>query len=504
MVARSGQGRGNQVWPLAVRRMDLHLGPGKAPRTEYTLPPRRYRSLEFLYSAGFFVISVAVPLIANPIDMGIIELIWNALDEGQVGSLLDAGMRLALMNTVQDLPIYLGALSLAEVLARRYKDKPQVLYYAVPIATVPLVYWIVYRVHGVAYDFTMPAILGIAGVVYVLRLGSASPIKQKWKSLWIVTLLLSGFQWLSISPALTALGFGHGDVSLDLKVAASVLDAEPLLNTLSFMGASMMVISGLITSKFMIDYQAHIRLVQEEKRRSLQLERMRSEAMQARTYRELQVLVHDLRTPLTTIQGLASAMSGFSVSSVDARVHAQAISEAADRMDDMIGELLSGSARRPMSSAQFARRLAAHLPSEKTNRAVDMHIGSNLPQIEVNETRLVRAVANLVDNALDAGSSNVDIRFERKGEFLALSVVDDGPGLSEEELDQCWEEGFSTKSSSGLGLSFVNQVVKEHGGTVYIENRSAPENVDSSASGSCGPAGVRCVILIPEYDEGGV
>ena len=322
MVARSGQGRGDQVWPLAVRRMDLHLGPGKSLRTEYALSPRRYRSLEFLYSAGFFLLSVAVPLIANPIDMGIIELIWNALDEGQIGSLLDAGIRLALMNTVQDLPIYLGALSLAEVLARRYKDKPQVLYYAVPIATVPLVYWIVYRVHGVAYDFTMPAILGIAGVAYVLRLGSASPIKQKWKSLWIVTLLLSGFQWLSISPALTALGFGHGDVSLDLKVAASVLDAEPLLNTLSFMGASMMVISGLITSKFMIDYQAHIRLC---RRRSGGLFSWR---MRQRLCRP--ALTGNCRL-WSTIQDSANDHSGtgvsyvgVSVSSMDAKVNAQA------------------------------------------------------------------------------------------------------------------------------------------------------------------------------------
>lgn len=483
--------------------MNSHLAPKNDGGATCASLSRHYNWSELLHSAGFFVLSVIGPLIVNPIDFGIIELIWRALENDQVGPLLDAGIRLACMNTLQDLPIYLGALSLAEVLADRHKDKAILLSYALPIVTVPLVYWVVYRVHGVAYDFTMPAILGIAGVVFVLRLGSASPIKQKWKSLWIVALLLGGFQWLSISPALTALGFGHGDVSLDLKVAASVLDAENLLDLFSLIVASVMILSGLITSKFMIDYQAYIRLIQEEKRHSLQLERVRSEAVQARTYRELQALVHDLRTPLTTIQGLASAMSEFPMNPDDARIHAQTISGAADRMDDMIGELLSGSARRTMGSAQFARRVAAHLPSEKTNGAVGIHIGSNLPQIRVNETRLVRAVANLVDNALDAGSSHVDIRFARKGQFLEIAVEDDGPGLSDEELEDCWKEGFSTKDSSGLGLSFVKRVVEEHGGSVHISNRSAASATSPTREG-CEQVGVCCVILIPEAKEGEV
>lgn len=483
--------------------MDRHLASQNDGGAIRASPSRRYPPSELLYSAGFFVLSVLGPLIVNPIDFGVIELIWRALENDQVGPLLDAGIRLACMNTLQDLPIYLGALSLAEALADRYKDRAILLSYAIPIVTVPPVYWIVYRVHGVAYDFTMPAILSIAGVVFVLRLGSASSVKQKWQSLWTVALLLAGFQWLSISPTLTTLGFGHGDVSLDLKAAASVLNAENLLDLLSFIVASVMILSGLITSKFMIDYQAYIRLIEEEKRHSLQLERIRSEAVKARTYRELQALVHDLRTPLTTIQGLASAMSEFTVDPNDARVHSRTISEAADRMDDMIGELLSGSARRTMSSAQFARRVAAHLPSEKTNGAVRLSIGSDLPQIRVNETRLVRAVANLVDNALDAGSSHVDIRFARKCEFLEIAVEDDGPGLDEEEFEDCWKEGFSTKNSSGLGLSFVKRVVEEHGGSVQIGNRTAACATSSAKEGH-EPIGVRCVILIPKAKEGEV
>ena len=483
--------------------MDRHLAPKNNGGVTHASPFRGYRSSELLYCAGFFVLSVIGPWIVNPIDFGVIELIWRALENDQVGPLLDAGIRLACMNTLQDVPIYLGALSLAEALADRHKDKAILLSYAVPIITVPLVYWVVYRLHGVAYDFTMPAILGIAGVVFVLRLGSASSMKRKWQSLWIVALLLAGFEWLSISPALTTLGFGHGDVSLDLKTAASVLNAGNLLDLLSFIVGSVMILSGLITSKFMIDYQAYIRLMEEEKQRSLQFEQMRSEAVKARTYRELQALVHDLRTPLTTIQGLASAMSEFAVDPDDARVHSRTISEAADRMDDMIGELLSGSARRTMSSAQFARRVAAHLPSEKTNGAVRLYIGNNLPQIKVNETRLVRAVANLVDNALDASTSHVDIKFASRGEFLEIAVEDDGPGLGDDELEDCWKEGFSTKNSSGLGLSFVKRVVEEHGGSVRIGNRSAASATSPTKEGH-EPVGVRCVMLIPKAKEGEV
>jgi signal transduction histidine kinase len=112
-------------------------------------------------------------------------------------------------------------------------------------------------------------------------------------------------------------------------------------------------------------------------------------------------------------------------------------------------------------------------------------------------------VANLVDNALDASTSHVDIKFASRGEFLEIAVEDDGPGLGEDELEDCWKEGFSTKNSSGLGLSFVKRVIEEHGGSVRIGNRSAASATSPTKEGH-EPVGVRCVMLIPKAKEGEV
>ena len=70
-----------------------------------------------------------------------------------------------------------------------------------------------------------------------------------------------------------------------------------------------------------------------------------------------------MKTPLTTIQGLASAMAEFD-DMTDTSVHARRIS-GAQRMDAMIHEMMRESARRRIPADDFAKRLAAHLPEEK-------------------------------------------------------------------------------------------------------------------------------------------
>lgn len=454
------------------------------------------------YGAFLFGLSLLLPIFVNSDSLHVISLLSWALERLEVAPLLDACVRLVVMNTLRAVPIYLGAMTLADVMVRKGQGgRIQVGarvsgaaagvsrvwkafgYILIPVCVVPLVYLLIHHIYDITYDFRVPAVLSILAVVATLRISRTAVTRSRWKAVVIVAELLFGFQWLDVVPLLTELGFGHGELSWDVKAAAEVLGAGSLLNTFALIIASAFIANGIVTAKFMVDYHELLRLSEAERIRSVEIERVRAEAALARNYREMQALVHDLRTPLTTIQGLASAMADFPDGSPLAARHAAQISLAADRMDTMIRELMSGGFRRRISGQELAARLAAHLPEEKTGGMVRIQVAEDLPEVLANEIRLVRAITNLTDNALDAGARNVVVRFERSGEDLLIAVADDGPGMSREALERCFEGGYSTKDSTGMGLAFVRQVVTEHCGVVSIE----------SAEG----AGTRCHVLLP-------
>ncbi len=98
-------------------------------------------------------------------------------------------------------------------------------------------------------------------------------------------------------------------------------------------------------------------------------------------------------------------------------------------------------------------------------------------ELEGHADRLALVVTNLLTNALDAnasrGGGNVDVTVERRGDSVILSVVDDGPGVAEEDVKRIFDPLFSTKpvgAGTGLGLTIVHDIVcGELRGTVEVE-----------------------------------
>jgi signal transduction histidine kinase len=94
---------------------------------------------------------------------------------------------------------------------------------------------------------------------------------------------------------------------------------------------------------------------------------------------------------------------------------------------------------------------------------------------DIDREQVRRALVNLVQNALDASAPAGAVRLRAvPGDGVAeLSVADDGPGLPPEQRAQLFTPGFTTKAhGSGLGLTIVERIVSEHGGTIGVE--SAP------------------------------
>lgn len=106
----------------------------------------------------------------------------------------------------------------------------------------------------------------------------------------------------------------------------------------------------------------------------------------------------------------------------------------------------------------------------------------HLPQQELADypghlLSLKRVLTNLLDNALSYGHSAV-VSCEDSPKTLVITIDDDGPGVSEEQLERLFDPFYRAEGSrnratggTGLGLGIARQLVAAHGGSLTLENR---------------------------------
>ncbi|MEW6102634.1 MAG: ATP-binding protein [bacterium] len=84
---------------------------------------------------------------------------------------------------------------------------------------------------------------------------------------------------------------------------------------------------------------------------------------------------------------------------------------------------------------------------------------------------------NLMKNASEAfkereGMGNVRVKINKPADFVEIRVIDDGPGISKEDIPKIFEPFFITKEKigTGLGLSICKAIIEEHKGTIEVES----------------------------------
>jgi two-component system nitrogen regulation sensor histidine kinase NtrY len=97
---------------------------------------------------------------------------------------------------------------------------------------------------------------------------------------------------------------------------------------------------------------------------------------------------------------------------------------------------------------------------------------AELPTLDTDGDQLKRAVLNLVDNAVEAGATEVAIGTRWSGgAHVEVTIADNGPGIAADLRDRVFLPYFSTKTTGmGLGLPIVHQIVSDHGGRIRVED----------------------------------
>lgn len=110
---------------------------------------------------------------------------------------------------------------------------------------------------------------------------------------------------------------------------------------------------------------------------------------------------------------------------------------------------------------------------------VCLQVNGTLPAIEGDPFLLRQLLANLIDNAIDFSPADgvVDLRLQAQSDGLHIEVGDRGPGIPDFALARVFERFYSlprpdgSARGNGLGLNFVAEIAKLHGGEVRLGNR---------------------------------
>ncbi len=105
---------------------------------------------------------------------------------------------------------------------------------------------------------------------------------------------------------------------------------------------------------------------------------------------------------------------------------------------------------------------------------VDYHIDDNLPWIQLDENLIKQALLNLIKNAQHAmeGGGTLTVNCVNKDDQILLTIGDTGSGISREAMEKIFEPYFTTKDTgTGLGLTVVYKIIKEHGGDIDVRSR---------------------------------
>jgi PAS domain S-box-containing protein len=192
-------------------------------------------------------------------------------------------------------------------------------------------------------------------------------------------------------------------------------------------------------------------------------------------------IAHELNNPLTSVIGIAKLLQEKDINN-DIKEDLDIVSSEAERAARIVKNLLSF-ARKHTPEKQLSQMnniiedvlLLRSYELKVNNIKVIKHLDPSLPQIKADYFQMQQVILNVVVNAeyfmKKANNQGVlTIRTEKVGSMIRISIADDGPGITVNDLPRIFDPFFTTKEvgqGTGLGLSICHGIVTEHGGNMY-------------------------------------
>jgi len=411
---------------------------------------------------GFIGIGLLLPNLIKPSISALLNDLQRSIVAADPVMLLLATNKLVFLNTLRHSPIIIGSFLFGEALASKFRLNRLVFF--LTLLLIPVLFRLISAIYDIQFLFTRSNFITVLVVLGLYFL--TFKIRTVVIKVIIIFLFLSGFDWLEVMPVLGKYGFGGGDVARTIRIVSEYLNADYILNYLGTVFSLMLIINALILTRVVVEYYNKMALVDK-------LGKIEIEALRSRSFQEVKHLVHDLKTPLVTIQGLNEVI-GLKVADPQIKEYTVKISDSVEKVSSMISEILHESSLKPIYVKEILDFLRIHLSLEELHARVI--IGSHPDAIILaNKHLLARALINVIDNGLQAteaaGGGCVKVSaLEEEGNIVFI-IRDNGRGIPKDSLYRIWELGYSEEKSTGLGLNFVRKVVNDHHGEIYVTSK---------------------------------
>ena len=213
-----------------------------------------------------------------------------------------------------------------------------------------------------------------------------------------------------------------------------------------------------------------------------EIERLRAEF--------LGMVSHELRTPLTSIKGSAATARSatYPLDPAETRQFFRIIEEQADHMRDLINNLLDlarieagtlSIAPEPTEIADVIEQARNAFLSGGYRNSVEVFVAPDIPRIPADSQRVGQVLYNLFSNASKYSREWSTIRVSASLEdvYVAVSVIDEGRGISAEQLPRLFSKFSRIDNDSGpqvegygLGLAISRGIIEAHGGRIWAES----------------------------------
>ena len=224
---------------------------------------------------------------------------------------------------------------------------------------------------------------------------------------------------------------------------------------------------------------------------AVERDRLEKEALEAEALRRsdlvktalLRAVSHDLRSPLTGIRTAVGALQNatLQLSPEDRNELLETIDVDSERLSRLVGDLLDLSRLEAGGAAPAPEVWAL---DDLVHEAVDLlgardrvEVAGEAPLVNVDATQIQRVLANLIENALKFSpeGAKVHVRITATRMEAIVRVVDQGPGLAEDELERVFEPFYRRETGAatgaGLGLAIARGFAAANGGRVWAESR---------------------------------
>jgi signal transduction histidine kinase len=223
------------------------------------------------------------------------------------------------------------------------------------------------------------------------------------------------------------------------------------------------------------------------------LEDMAAAQRQQAFYRNfIQNVSHELKTPLTVIQGHAAKMGDVPDDREGWQASRRIITDEAKRLTQLVDNLLTLARlespsfaldRAPLNLAALLEDVILQVSdlAEERKLALSLNLAPGLPRLNADRARLKQVLLNLVDNAIkytpSGGSITVSARVNGQPPQLICAMQDTGEGIPPDDVPYIFDKLYRARrvrgrpvEGSGLGLTIAQQIARAHGGDLTVQS----------------------------------